>query len=145
MLELQDKAKTVRLPSFKLTPNSIFEPQPKKRDDQAETSGKSLLDQIRIPCDLNRLRIGQLPAMSDFVRSRLKRSEKTFNGLFVPGRVFAELGFQYFGPFAGHRIELLVKHLQKAKKLSGPAVFHVVTKKGKGYRMPNLSPLCFME
>ena len=68
MLELQDKAQTVRLPSFKLTPNSIFEPHPKKRDDQAQTGGKSLLDQIQIPCDLKRLRIFQLPALAAEIR-----------------------------------------------------------------------------
>ena len=35
---------------------------------QAETGGKSLLDQIWIPCDLNRLRIGQLPALAAEIR-----------------------------------------------------------------------------
>jgi len=57
--------------------------------------------------------------------------------------IFQELGFEYFGPFPGHRIELLVKQFRKARRLNGPVLVHVVTKKGKGYEHAEKNPTLF--
>ena len=47
---------------------------------------------------------------------------------------FEELGFTYFGPIDGHDFEDLFENLQYAKKIKGPVLVHVITKKGKGYK-----------
>lgn len=53
--------------------------------------------------------------------------------LLVPGVLFEELGFRYFGPVDGHDMEGLVETLDKVSKLNECALIHVVTQKGKGY------------
>jgi len=51
----------------------------------------------------------------------------------TPGLLFKELGFSYFGPVDGHDIGELITAFKNIKQLNGPAVLHVVTKKGAGY------------
>lgn len=52
----------------------------------------------------------------------------------VPGAIFEELGFQYFGPVDGHNIHDLIEILQLTRSAEKPVLIHTVTKKGKGYR-----------
>ena len=49
------------------------------------------------------------------------------------GIVFEELGMRYLGPIDGHNITLLAEVLERAKKMRGPVLVHVITTKGKGY------------
>lgn len=49
------------------------------------------------------------------------------------GVLFEELGFTYLGPIDGHNTELMIEIFESVKKLTGPLLIHVVTKKGKGY------------
>jgi 1-deoxy-D-xylulose-5-phosphate synthase len=54
--------------------------------------------------------------------------------LVVPGVLFEELGFKYFGPIDGHDINKLEDVMRRAKSYNGyPVLIHVVTVKGKGY------------
>lgn len=62
-----------------------------------------------------------------------KRSEEHMKGMFMPGTLFEELGFNYIGPIDGHDMNTLVKTLHNMKNLKGPRFLHVITKKGKGY------------
>ncbi|MEW5951960.1 MAG: 1-deoxy-D-xylulose-5-phosphate synthase [Elusimicrobiota bacterium] len=63
--------------------------------------------------------------------------------MFFPGMIFEEMGFSYFGPIDGHNIEELVEVLGYLKDLKGPALLHVVTKKGKGYEPAETKPIGF--
>ncbi len=49
------------------------------------------------------------------------------------GVIFEEFGFRYLGPIDGHNIAQLVETLESARKVKGPVLVHVLTKKGKGY------------
>ena len=53
----------------------------------------------------------------------------------VPGVLFDELGFRYFGPIDGHDIKSMVKILENLKNGSHekPMLLHVVTEKGRGH------------
>ncbi|MDI6704316.1 MAG: 1-deoxy-D-xylulose-5-phosphate synthase [bacterium] len=62
-----------------------------------------------------------------------KRIEEGLKSIIVPGALFQELGFRYFGPIDGHNLPLLIETIEKVKRLKGPILLHVVTKKGKGY------------
>jgi len=62
-----------------------------------------------------------------------KRAEEHVKGMVVPGTLFEELGFQYFGPVDGHDIPTLLTMLDNLKKIEGPKLLHVVTQKGKGF------------
>lgn len=46
---------------------------------------------------------------------------------------FTALGFHYFGPIDGHELRSLEKTLRLVKEFDGPAVVHVLTRKGYGY------------
>ncbi|HNU79592.1 MAG TPA: 1-deoxy-D-xylulose-5-phosphate synthase, partial [Bacillota bacterium] len=61
--------------------------------------------------------------------------------LLVPGVIFEELGFKYFGPINGHDIRKLEDVIKRAKSYNGyPVLIHVVTTKGKGYSIAENKP-----
>ena len=62
-----------------------------------------------------------------------KRLEESLKNLLVPGIIFEELGFRYFGPVDGHNLDQLIPILRHIKDLPGPKLLHVNTVKGKGY------------
>jgi len=69
------------------------------------------------------------------------RITEIIKGLFVPGILFEEMGFMYVGPEDGHNIKSLVSTLNRLKKIKGrPIVYHIVTKKGKGYKFAENAP-----
>jgi 1-deoxy-D-xylulose-5-phosphate synthase len=62
-----------------------------------------------------------------------RRAEEHVKGMVMPGTIFEEMGFHYFGPVDGHDIHTLVRTLVNLRNLKGPRLLHVVTRKGKGY------------
>jgi 1-deoxy-D-xylulose-5-phosphate synthase len=75
------------------------------------------------------------------VRELARRSERHLKGMILPGTLFEELGFNYIGPVDGHDVNALVKTLQNVRKLHGPQLLHVVTRKGKGYAPAEADPI----
>lgn len=69
--------------------------------------------------------------------------EESIKGIIIPGQIFEKLGFRYFGPIDGHDIPLLIRTLSHLKKLNGPLLLHVLTKKGKGYKFAEEEPTNF--
>ncbi|HEX2209608.1 MAG TPA: 1-deoxy-D-xylulose-5-phosphate synthase [Longimicrobium sp.] len=61
------------------------------------------------------------------------RADDAMKGMFVPGMLFEELGFRYAGPVDGHDVNALVRTFEQVKKMRGPRLVHVLTKKGKGF------------
>ena len=53
---------------------------------------------------------------------------------------FEDIGFTYLGPVDGHNIKKLEDILERSKKIKGPVLIHVVTKKGKGYTLAEENP-----
>ncbi|MDH5769556.1 MAG: 1-deoxy-D-xylulose-5-phosphate synthase, partial [Nitrospirota bacterium] len=72
-----------------------------------------------------------------------QKTEEMLKGLFLPGIIFEELGFNYFGPIDGHNIELLIETLKRIKTASSPTLIHIITKKGKGYEFSEKNPSLF--
>jgi len=54
--------------------------------------------------------------------------------------MFEDMGLQYSGPVDGHNVARIVEALDWAKRQSLPTVVHVLTQKGKGYELSELSP-----
>jgi 1-deoxy-D-xylulose-5-phosphate synthase len=77
--------------------------------------------------------LGRIPAFGGRAQALGGRIKESLKSLVVPGILFEELGFRYYGPVDGHNIEQLVHVLDHIKDFSGPQLLHVVTKKGKGY------------
>ena len=72
-----------------------------------------------------------------------RRAEESVKGMIVPGLLFEELGFEYFGPIDGHRLDHLLTTFDNIKDLKGPILLHVVTKKGKGYAPAEAAPAAY--
>ena len=59
----------------------------------------------------------------------------------LPSMLFEDLGFRYFGPVDGNNIKEVERVLNLAKKeVEKPALIHVITKKGKGYKIAEENP-----
>ena len=68
---------------------------------------------------------------------RVKRSIKQ---LIIPKMFFEDIGFTYLGPVDGHNIEQLQNIMQLSKQVEAPVLIHVLTKKGKGYKIAEENP-----
>ncbi|HNX69060.1 MAG TPA: 1-deoxy-D-xylulose-5-phosphate synthase [Candidatus Omnitrophota bacterium] len=82
----------------------------------------------------NRIRAEVDKQLQKFPRLQ-KLSSTSLEGmkhLFVPGILFEELGFRYFGPVDGHNVVMLVNTLRDVLKLNTCSLLHILTKKGKG-------------
>ena len=77
--------------------------------------------------------LGKIPSVGGKARKLAGRIRESLKSLVVPGILFEELGFRYYGPVDGHDVEQLVHVLRHIKQFKGPQLLHVVTKKGKGY------------
>ena len=72
-----------------------------------------------------------------------KRAEEHVKGMFVPGTLFEEFGFNYIGPIDGHDLDSLIPTLQNLRNLKGPQFLHVITRKGQGYKLAEADPILY--
>jgi 1-deoxy-D-xylulose-5-phosphate synthase len=72
-----------------------------------------------------------------------RKFRDSFLGLVTPGFLFESLGFQYVGPIDGHNIGEMISTFENIKKVEGPTLIHVMTKKGKGYPPAEKDPIKF--
>ena len=77
--------------------------------------------------------IRKIPSGGDQIMNHLRKTKSSIKQLFVPGMFFEDMGITYLGPVDGHNIKELVRAFHEAKKVQGPVLLHVLTKKGKGY------------
>ncbi|MCR5883192.1 1-deoxy-D-xylulose-5-phosphate synthase [Rhizobacter sp. J219] len=72
-----------------------------------------------------------------------RRFEEHAKGMVVPGTIFEEFGFTYFGPIDGHDLDSLIPTLENLREMKGPVFLHVVTKKGMGYKLAEADPIAY--
>ena len=72
-----------------------------------------------------------------------RRAEEHVKGMVMPGTFFEELGFNYYGPIDGHDLDSLIGTLDNLKRIKGPRLLHVVTRKGKGYAPAEADPCVY--
>jgi 1-deoxy-D-xylulose-5-phosphate synthase len=70
-----------------------------------------------------------------------RRFEEHAKGMVVPGTIFEEFGFNYVGPIDGHDLDALIPTLENLRAKKGPQFLHVVTKKGRGYKLAEADPV----
>ena len=56
---------------------------------------------------------------------------------------FEALKIRYFGPIKGNDVLVLVKTLEDLKKIKGPRILHIITKKGKGLKEAEENPITY--
>lgn len=92
----------------------------------AEAKGKALLERIWHPL------VG--------LTSRAKQATRRFLDP-ASANPFHAMGMRYVGPIDGHDIDQLLYYLGHAKALEGPTMLHIVTTKGKGYKIAESDPI----
>ena len=83
--------------------------------------------------------LSPVPPMLELAR----RTEEHVKGMFAPGTLFEEMGINYFGPVDGHDVSSLITTLGNIKKMRGPKLLHVISKKGKGYAQAETDPVAY--
>jgi 1-deoxy-D-xylulose-5-phosphate synthase len=84
-----------------------------------------------------------IPGIGARMFETARKMEESLKNMIVPGIVFEEIGFRYFGPVDGHDIPRLVDMLRRLKKIEEPLILHVRTVKGKGYEHAERHPEYF--
>jgi len=92
-----------------------------------------------------RVREGGKSALSGMpqLKELVGRWEEHMKGMVMPGTLFEELGFNYIGPIDGHDLTALLPTLRNMKRMHGPRLLHVVTRKGMGYRPAEGEPVTY--
>jgi 1-deoxy-D-xylulose-5-phosphate synthase len=96
---------------------------------------------VRLQKNLSNL-LRSLPS-GENLKHAARKMRDSFLSLVTPGFLFESLGFQYVGPIDGHNISEMITTLESVKKLDGPTLVHVLTKKGKGYVPAEQDPIKF--
>ena len=84
--------------------------------------------------------INKIPVIGKPFVKIVQRIKRSIKQLIIPKMFFEDIGFRYLGPVDGHNIEELERMLKITKELDGPVLLHVLTKKGKGYKIAEENP-----
>ncbi|PKK91684.1 MAG: 1-deoxy-D-xylulose-5-phosphate synthase [Candidatus Wallbacteria bacterium HGW-Wallbacteria-1] len=84
-----------------------------------------------------------IPGLGEPMFKALSKFKDGIRHMMVPGALFEELGFKYFGPVPGHDIRELIDVLRYARDEEFPVLIHVLTRKGKGYLPAERDPSRF--
>ncbi len=87
--------------------------------------------------------LGKIPLAGDTIIKSIRTSKDSIKSLMVPGMFFENMGITYIGPIDGHNIPLMLKAFNAAAQAKGPALVHVITQKGKGYKYAETDPSKF--
>lgn len=85
----------------------------------------------------------KIPAIGDKMFKAADKLKDSLKYMLVPGVLFEELGFKYYGPVNGHDLSALLAVLENVKNMNYPVLVHVVTRKGKGYEPAEKNPDLF--
>lgn len=94
---------------------------------------------FKFKSDFNSI-LKKIPGIGPHMKNVTEKLKHSLKYLLVPGMLFEDLGFTYLGPIDGHDIRKLNEVLERSKKIKGPVLVHVITKKGKGYELAEKSP-----
>lgn len=82
-----------------------------------------------------------LPGVGENLYQAARKVKESFLGLVTPGFLFEALGFQYVGPIDGYNLKEMIHTFENVKKIEGPTLVHVLTRKGKGYESAEKDPV----
>lgn len=82
----------------------------------------------------------KIPHVGEHIVRIIQKIKRGIKQIFIPKMYYEDLGFTYLGPVDGHDIEKLESVLRTSKAISGPVLIHVITKKGKGYKIAEENP-----
>jgi 1-deoxy-D-xylulose-5-phosphate synthase len=87
--------------------------------------------------------LSKVPVLGDPAERLLFQIKEGVKAGLHGGMMFEEFGFKYFGPIDGHDIGVMKKYLEMVRKIDGPVLLHVITKKGHGFQPAAEDPVYF--
>jgi len=84
-----------------------------------------------------------MPVIGKSVDETLERIKKGIRMVLPASQMFESMNIPYFGPVDGHDVGSLVRLFEALAELNHPAILHVYTKKGKGFRPADQGPAEF--
>ena len=96
----------------------------------------------KIRVDVEKL-VKRIPRFGFRAYRAARKLEEGLKNLLIPGMLFEEMGFRYFGPINGHNINELIFTFRNLMNLDEPVFIHVITRKGKGYVPAEKDPSAF--
>lgn len=84
--------------------------------------------------------MNKIPLVGKPIANGIGKVKRSIKQLIIPKMYFEDIGYTYLGPVDGHNIEQLESILKLSKKVLGPVLIHVLTKKGKGYKFSEENP-----
>lgn len=87
--------------------------------------------------------LDKIPVYGKRMVKQIRNAKSGIKQLFIPGMLFEEMGLIYLGPVDGSNITDMRKVFAEAKRVDGPVLVHVITKKGAGYPPAERHPARF--
>lgn len=85
----------------------------------------------------------KIPRIGESLVNKVRCSKESIKRFVVPGMLFEDMGITYLGPIDGHNVSEMLEMFQRAQQVRGPVIVHVITKKGKGYKIAERYPSAF--
>jgi 1-deoxy-D-xylulose-5-phosphate synthase len=83
--------------------------------------------------------LGRLNGFGPKARRVVQKMENAIKSMLLKqSNLFEGLGFRYFGPVDGHDVVYLAEVLDSLRNIPGPKLLHVITKKGKGFKLAEI-------
>ena len=87
--------------------------------------------------------LNNIPVYGERMVKKIRNTKSSIKQLFVPGMFFEEMGVMYIGPIDGSNIREMKRKFEEARRVDGPVLVHVITKKGNGYLPAERHPARF--
>ncbi len=87
--------------------------------------------------------LNKIPVYGERMVEQIRRTKSGIKQLFIQGMLFENMGLTYLGPVDGHNIHAMLDVFQKASKVNGAVLVHVITEKGRGYLPAERHPARF--
>ncbi len=85
--------------------------------------------------------LARIPVVGKKMEETLEHVREGMKHSLVPGLLFQELGFNYYGPVDGHNLHGLIEILRDLKSQDGPILLHLLTNKGQGWEPATDDPI----
>ncbi|MBQ7432398.1 MAG: 1-deoxy-D-xylulose-5-phosphate synthase [Lachnospiraceae bacterium] len=87
--------------------------------------------------------LSKIPKVGSRMVTRIRKTKSGIKQLVIPGMLFENMGLTYLGPIDGHDIGALRDVLEDARQMNSAVLIHIVTQKGRGYRLAEKNPSAF--
>ena len=88
-----------------------------------------------------RTALARIPVVGKHIEEVLGEVHDRFRDNLLPGTLFRELGYRYYGPVDGHDLGGLIQTFEDLKNIQEPVLLHLDTKKGQGFEAAEADPI----